>query len=174
MSRESRSWRRGAFTIDTDPARIDLDVVHGFLSTSYWAQGIPRDVVKRSIEGALCFGIFHDGGAAPGADASPGSAAAQRPGAQVGFARAITDYATFAYVGDVFVLEPFRGQGLSKWLMECMTGHPDLQGLRRWMLATRDAHGLYRQFGFTEVANPERWMHRWDPDIYVKRGGPEA
>ena len=150
MRPEPRSWRRGEFTIDTDPSRIDLDVVHGFLTTSYWAQGIPRDVVKRSIEGALCFGIYRDG-------------------EQVGFARAITDYATFAYVGDVFVLEPFRGQGLSKWLMECMTGHPDLQGLRRWMLATRDAHGLYRQFGFTEVANPERWMHRWDPNIYVKR-----
>lgn len=148
---EPKSWRRGEFTIDTDPARIDLDVVHGFLTSSYWAQGIPRDVVKRSIEGALCFGIYREGGA------------------QVGFARAITDFATFAYVGDVFVLEPFRGQGLSKWLMECMTGHPDLQGLRRWMLATRDAHGLYRQFGFTEVAHPERWMHRWDPDIYVKR-----
>lgn len=156
MSPEPRSWQRGEFTIDTDPARIDLDVVHGFLTSCYWAQGIPRDVVKRSIDGALCFGIYRDG--APG-------------GGQVGFARVITDFATFAYVGDVFVLEPFRGQGLSKWLMECMTGHPDLQGLRRWMLATRDAHGLYRQFGFTELAHPERWMHRWDPDIYVK---PEA
>jgi GNAT superfamily N-acetyltransferase len=151
MSPKPLSWRRGEFTIDTDPARIDLEVVHAFLTTCYWAQGIPRDVVKRSIEGALCFGIYREGGA------------------QVGFARVITDYATFAYVGDVFVLEPFRGQGLSKWLMECMTGHPDLQGLRRWMLATRDAHGLYRQFGFTEVAHPERWMHRWDPDLYVKR-----
>lgn len=151
MRPEPRSWRRGEFTIDTDPARIDLDVVHGFLSTSYWSQGIPRDVVKRSIEGSLCFGVYHEGGA------------------QVGFARAITDYTTFAYVADVFVLEPFRGQGLSKWLMECMTGHPDLQGLRRWMLATRDAHALYRQFGFTEVAHPERWMHRWDPEIYAKR-----
>ena len=147
---EPKSWRRGEFTIDTDPARIDLDVVHGFLATCYWAQGIPRDVVKRSIDGALCFGIY-------------------RGGEQVGFARVITDYATFAYLGDVFVLEPFRGQGLSKWLMECMTGHPDLQGLRRWMLATRDAHGLYRQFGFTEVAHPERWMHRWDPDLYVRK-----
>ena len=151
MRPEPRSWRRGEFTIDTDPARIDLDVVHGFLSASYWSQGIPRDVVKRSIEGSLCFGVYHEGGA------------------QVGFARAITDYTTFAYVADVFVLEPFRGQGLSKWLMECMTGHPDLQGLRRWMLATRDAHALYRQFGFTEVAHPERWMHRWDPEIYAKR-----
>ena len=151
MSPKPLNWRRGEFTIDTDPERIDLDVVHGFLTACYWAQGIPRDVVKRSIDGALCFGIYREGGE------------------QVGFARVITDYATFAYLGDVFVLEPFRGQGLSKWLMECMTGHPDLQGLRRWMLATRDAHGLYRQFGFTEVAHPERWMHRWDPDIYVKR-----
>jgi GNAT superfamily N-acetyltransferase len=153
MEPAPRRWHRGEFTIDTDRARVDLDVVHGFLTTCYWAKGIPRDVVKRSLDGALCFGIYRDGGG---------------HGEQVGFARVITDFATYAYVGDVFVLEPWRGRGLSKWLMECMTGHPDLQGLRRWVLATRDAHGLYRQFGFTEVQNPERWMHRWDPDVYTR------
>jgi GNAT superfamily N-acetyltransferase len=162
MERIPRRWSRGEFTIDTDRARIDLDVVHGFLTACYWAEGIPRDVVRRSIEGALCFGIYHDGGEAAG-DGGAGHA-----GEQVGFARVITDGATFAYVGDVFVLEAYRGQGLSKWLMECMTGHPDLQHLRRWVLATRDAHGLYRQFGFTEIANPQRWMHRWDPDVYKR------
>lgn len=154
MEPAPRRWQRGEFTVDTDRSRVDLDVVHGFLTTCYWAKGIPRDVVKRSIDGALNFGIYRDGG--------------DGRGEQVGFARVITDYATYAYVGDVFVLEPFRGQGLSKWLMECMTGHPDLQGLRRWVLATRDAHGLYRQFGFTEIANPDRWMHRWDPDVYTR------
>jgi len=147
---ETRSWQRGEFTIDTDRARIDLGVVHAFLTTCYWAQGIPRDVVKRSIEGALCFGIY-------------------RGAEQVGFARVITDYATFAYVGDVFVLEPFRGQGLSKWLMECMTTHPDLQGLRRWMLATRDAHALYTKTGWTPVSKPERLMEKLLLNPYAKR-----
>lgn len=154
-------WRRDGFVVDTDRARVDLDVVHGFLSTCYWAQGIPRDVVRRSIEGALCFGVYREGG--DPLDPPPG-----REGEQVGFARVISDFATYAYVGDVFVLEPWRGRGLSKWLMECMTAHPDLQGLRRWVLATRDAHGLYRKFGFTEIAHPERWMHRWDPDVYTR------
>lgn len=152
-------WRRDEFVVDTDRARVDLDVVHGFLSTCYWAQGIPRDVVRRSIEGALCFGIYREGG-------DPLEPPTAREGEQVGFARVVSDCATYAYVGDVFVLEPWRGRGLSKWLMECMTSHPDLQGLRRWVLATRDAHDLYRRFGFTEIAHPERWMHRWDPDVY--------
>lgn len=147
-------WQRNGFTIDTDRARVDLDVVHGFLTECYWAKGIPRDVVKRSIDGALCFGIYREG---EGARAE-----------QVGFARVITDFATYAYIGDVFVLEPWRGLGLSKWLMECITAHPELQGLRRWVLATRDAHGLYRQFGFTGIQHPERWMHRWDPDVYTR------
>jgi GNAT superfamily N-acetyltransferase len=147
-------WQRGEFTVDTDRARVDLAVVHGFLVECYWAKGIPRDVVRRSIDGSLCFGIYREGGG-PRAD-------------QVGFARAVTDRATYAYLADVFVLEAWRGRGLSKWLMECVTSHPDLQGLRRWVLATRDAHGLYRQFGFTEIQHPERWMHRWDPDVYTR------
>lgn len=156
-------WHRDGFTIDTDPARIDLDVVHGFLTASYWAEGIPRDVVSRSIDGALNFGIYReDGGPAGGKGGRPG-------GEQVGFARVVTDRATFAWVGDVFVLEPHRGRGLSKWLMECVTAHPDLQGLRRWMLATRDAHALYVRFGFTGLTHPERWMQRWDPEVYRRR-----
>ena len=121
-------WHRDAFTVDTDPTRVDLGVVHGFLAGSYWAEGIPREIVERSIEGSLNFGIYHDGGAA-----------ARPPGAQVGFARVVTDHATFAYLADVFVLEAYRGRGLSKWLMECVTSHPGLQGLRRWVLLTRDA-----------------------------------
>jgi GNAT superfamily N-acetyltransferase len=139
--------RRGAFTVSTDPSRLDLDVVHGYLARSYWAEGVPRDVVARSIAGALCFGLY-DGPA------------------QVGFARAITDRATYAYLADVFVLERFRGQGLGVWMMECVMAHPDLQGLRRWSLVTRDAHELYRRFGFTPLPVPERYMERMDPDVY--------
>lgn len=150
MTARHARWEREGFTVDTDPARVDLDVVHGFLATSYWAEGIPRDVVARSLEGSLNFGVYGEGGA------------------QVGFARAVTDRATFAYLADVFVLETWRGRGLSKWLVECVVAHPDLQGLRRWVLLTRDAHELYRRYGFTGVANPERWMHRWDPGVYAR------
>lgn len=141
------SWQRDEFTITTDPSRLDIDVIHEFLAHSYWASGIPRDVVERSIANALCFGVFAGRG-------------------QVGFARVVTDYATFAYVGDVFVLEPWRGRGLSKWLMRTILEHPRLQGLRRWSLLTRDAHGLYAQVGFTPLADPSRWMEKRDPDVY--------
>jgi GNAT superfamily N-acetyltransferase len=146
------SWAKGDFEISTDPARIDVDLVHEFLTASYWAQGIPVETVRRSIENSISFGIYHGG-------------------QQVGFARIISDLATFAYLADVFVLPTHRGRGLSRWLMECIVGHPDLQGLRRWMLATRDAHGLYAQFGFTAVKKPERWMELHHPDIYAKTGG---
>lgn len=154
MAAPHARWTRDGFTVDTDPARVDLDVVHGFLSTCYWAEGIPRDVVARSLAGSLNFGVY-------AAD-----------GAQVGFARLVTDRATFAYLADVFVLEAWRRRGLSKWLMECVTAHPDVQDLRRWVLLTRDAHALYRKFGFTAVANPERWMHRWDPEVYRRTAPP--
>lgn len=144
--------RRGEFLISTDPARLNLDVIHGFLTTkSYWVKGIPREIVARSIQHALCFGIY-DG-----------------DGAQVGFARVISDFATVAYVGDVFVLDTHRGRGLGKWLMECITQHPALQGLRRWILTTRDAHGLYSQVGFTPVKYPERYMERHDPSVYESK-----
>ena len=142
-------WQRGEYTVTTDPARVDLAVVHGYLADSYWAKGIPLEVVRRSIANSLNFSVYH------GAE-------------QVGFARVITDYATFAYVGDVFVLEPHRGRGLSKWVMELIVSHPDLQGFRRWVLLTRDAHGLYRQFGFTAIAAPDRYMERWTPDAYSR------
>jgi GNAT superfamily N-acetyltransferase len=143
------SWTRGEFEINTDPGRIDLAMVYEFLTNSYWAGGVPREIVARSIQNSLCFGIY-------------------RGMQQVGFARAITDYATFAYVADVFVIQSYRGRGLGKWLMECIRSHPQLQGLRRWSLITRDAQDLYQQFGFVEVANPERWMEIHDPQVYER------
>lgn len=158
--------RRDEFLISTDPKRLDLGVIHGFLTNCYWSKGIPRDVVARSNEHSLCFGVY-DGsnGASPRlADgASPGSPV------QVGFARVISDFATIAYVGDVFVLDSHRGRGLGKWLMECVTQHPALQNLRRWILTTRDAHGLYSQVGFTPVKFPERYMELHRPDVYEIR-----
>lgn len=159
---ETVEHRRGEFLISTDPARLDLDVIHNFLTNCYWARGIPREVVERSIEHALCFGIY-DG-------TTPRLAKDARHGApvQVGFARVISDFATVAYVGDVFVLESHRGRGLSKWLMECITQHPALQNLRRWILTTRDAHRLYAQVGFTPVKAPERYMERHDPNVYER------
>jgi GNAT superfamily N-acetyltransferase len=128
--------------VTTDPARIDRDLVHGFLAASYWSKGIPREVFERSLANALCFSLY-DGAA------------------QVGFARVVTDRATFAYLADVFVLQAHRGRGLSKVIMEAVVAHPDLQGLRRWVLATRDAHGLYARYGFTPLAEPARFMERW-------------
>jgi len=141
-------YRRGEFLISTSHERLSLDVIHGFLTDCYWANGIPREVVLRSIEHALCFGVY-DG-----------------KGAQIGFARVISDFATIAYLGDVFVLETHRGRGLGKWLMECIIQHPALQNLRRWILTTRDAHGLYSQVGFAPVKAPERFMERHRPDVY--------
>lgn len=141
---------RGAFSISTNRAHLDLDVIHGFLTESYWAREIPRETVARSIENSLCFGVY-------------------RGEQQVGFARVISDYATFAYIADVFILEEFRGHGLGKWLIGCIMDHPDLQDLRRWSLVTRDAHELYSQFGFQRVQAPERWMERTDPEIYFRK-----
>jgi len=133
-----------------------IDVVHAFLAASYWARGIPRATVKRSIEGSLCFGLY---------DAS---------GRQLGFARVVTDFATFAWVGDVFVLEEARGRGLAVWLMEVVAAHPDLQGLRRWGLVTRDAHGLYEKFGFAAPANPAGLMEIARPGMYLEGSGLKA
>jgi len=142
--------RRGEFVISTDPARLDVDVIHGFLTNCYWAKGIPREVVARSIEHSLCFGIY-DGS-----------------GVQVGFARVVSDFATVAYLGDVFVVDSHRGRGLSKWMMECIMQHPALQGMRRWILVTRDAHGLYQQFGFTPLKSAEGYMELHRPDVYER------
>ena len=144
------------YLISTNPAWLDLDVIHQFLSEhSYWAGGIPRDVVARSITNSLCFGVY--------AVKNKASNPSRR---QVGFARVTTDRATFAYLGDVFILPEHRGRGLSKRLMEAVLAHPDLQGLRRWMLATADAHELYRKFGFGLLSQPERFMQRHDPNVY--------
>jgi GNAT superfamily N-acetyltransferase len=143
--------RHGQFLISTDRSRLDLDVIYGFLTNCYWSKGIPREVVVRSIEHSLCFGVYHGSGA------------------QVGFARVVSDFATVAYLGDVFILESHRGRGLSKALMENITQHPALQGLRRWILLTRDAHGLYEKFGFMPVKAPERYMELHDPSVYEIR-----
>jgi GNAT superfamily N-acetyltransferase len=148
-------WRRGEYLVTTDPARVDLAVVHGFLASSYWAMDIPLETVRRSIQHSLNFSVY-DGAA------------------QVGFARVITDYATFGYLGDVFVLESHRGRGLSKWMMELVVAHPDLQGFRRWVLLTRDAHGLYEKVGFKPIAAPERYMERWTPEAYRRRDPPDG
>ena len=140
--------RFGHFLISTDRSLLDVQAIYGFLTECYWAKGIPEEVVARSIENSLCFGVYKDG-------------------QQVGFARVISDYATLAYIGDVFVLEEYRGRGLSKMLMQCIMEHPSLQGLRRWTLATRDAHGLYEPFGFTSLKSPERWMEKHNPNVYA-------
>jgi GNAT superfamily N-acetyltransferase len=143
-------WRRGAYSISTDPDRLDRSAIHAFLRESYWASGIPREVVDASIRSSLPFGLYDDSGAL------------------VGFARVVTDFATFAYVGDVFVLPSHRGRGLAVWLMEVIRAHPRLQGLRRWVLATRDAHSLYRKTGFAALADPGRYMEIVDRDVYLR------
>ena len=135
------------FYISTEKEKMDIDLIHSFLTRSYWAEGISKEIVRRSIEGALCFGVFENE-------------------KQIGFARMITDRATFAYLADVFIIDEYRGLGLSKWLMEVIMSHPDLQGLRRLMLATRDAHELYKKFGFTPLNNVDRWMHIHHLDVY--------
>jgi N-acetylglutamate synthase-like GNAT family acetyltransferase len=146
-SEVAREYHKGEFVLSTDRALLDLDVIHAFLTECYWAKGIPRDVVARSIENSLCFGVY-------------------TRGKQVGFARVISDCATYAYIGDVFVLEALRSRGLGKWLMECIMQDPRLQGLRRWSLVTSDAHGLYAQFGFESLSAPEKYMERHQPDVY--------
>jgi GNAT superfamily N-acetyltransferase len=147
----AKEWARGEYVVSDELVRIDVDVVHGFLRTAYWASPyLPRDVVERSIANSLNLGIYRDG-------------------AQVGGARVITDYATFAYVADVFVLEEHRGHGLGVWLMECIAAHPRLQNLRRWLLGTRDAHTLYEKSGWTRIGpEDDRWMERADPGVYER------
>lgn len=144
---------RETLRLSTLTDEMDVDAVHAWLSAeSYWARGIPRQTVSRAIQHSLCVGIF-DGAA------------------QVAFARAVTDRATFAYVADVYVLQPYRGRGLSKWMMEALVSHPELQDLRRWMLLTNDAHGLYARFGFTPLPHPERAMERVDRGVYARLAG---
>ena len=137
-----QEWQQGEFVISTDPARLNLEVVYRYLALeSYWATGRPREMIERSIAHSLVFGIY-------------------KGTEQAGFCRVVTDYATFAWLCDVFVLEPFRGLGLSKWMMEVVTSHSELQGMRRWLLGTKDAQELYRKYGFTEVNPAIRWMER--------------
>jgi N-acetylglutamate synthase-like GNAT family acetyltransferase len=138
-----------SFEVSTDKARLDLELIHRFLSESYWAKGIPFETVKRSIDGSICFGIYLEK-------------------KQIGFARVISDCATFAYLADVFVLDGHRGQGASKLLMQHVLAHSELQGLRRWFLMTRDAHGLYKRYGFAPLPNPDRAMEINDREIYSK------
>jgi GNAT superfamily N-acetyltransferase len=136
------NWRKGDYLISTDKARLDVNFIHDFLSNkAYWATGRSLDVVKCSIEHSLNFGIYTD----------------ER---QVGFARVVTDFATFAWLADVFVIEEHRGKGLGVWLIEVIVNRPELQGLRRWLLATKDAHELYRRAGFSELTDPHVWMER--------------
>jgi GNAT superfamily N-acetyltransferase len=144
--------RQDGFTVSTDPALLDLDAIHEALSTAYWSEGIPRHVVERALGGSLCFGLY----------------AEEEDGRQVGLARVITDAATFAYLCDVYVLPELRGRGLGKFLLRSVLEHPDLQGLRRFHLVTRDAHGLYRQAGFTALASPDRHMEIAPPNFYRK------
>jgi GNAT superfamily N-acetyltransferase len=136
------------FQISTDKSLLNVDVIYNYLNDdSYWAQGIPRDKLEKAIENSMCFGIYQQN-------------------VQAGFARVVTDHATFAYLCDVFILPIFRQKGLSKWLVQTIVNHPDLAGLRRWSLATADAQGLYSQFGFTQITRPERWMEIFTP--YIK------
>jgi GNAT superfamily N-acetyltransferase len=141
--------RRNRYLVTTDKTRLDLQVIHGFLRRSYWAAGIPFEVVEHSIRNSLTFGLFC------GEE-------------QVGFARVVSDRATFAYLADVFVTEGHRGRGLGGWLIGVVLSHPDLQGLRRWMLATADAHRLYERYGFAALKAPEIFMERNDPDVYKR------
>lgn len=144
-------FEQEGYTISTDNAKLDIGVIHHYLSEeSYWAKNIPLEVVKRSIDNSLCFGLYHQH-------------------TQIGFARLITDKATFAYLADVFIIESYRGKGLSKWLVQTIQIYPEVQGLRRWMLGTKDAHGLYAQFGWTPLPEEmvSRFMQLHNPDVYT-------
>jgi GNAT superfamily N-acetyltransferase len=137
------------FLIKNKIEEKDIPAIHNYLTHSYWSENIPLAVVEKAIAHSLNFGVYHGENL-------------------IGFARAVTDFSTFAYVADVFILEQYRGKGLSKWLMQTMIAHPQLQGLRRWALATRDAHGLYEKVGFKSLAKPDRWMEMHFPDVYKK------
>lgn len=142
---------KDGYTISTDAAKLNVDIIHHYLSKeSYWALNIPKEIVEKSVVNSLCFGVYYGD-------------------EQIGFARLVTDKATFAYLADVFILPAHRGKGLSKWLMEVIHAHPELQTLRRWMLGTKDAHGLYEQFGWTRFteAVSERFMQKHNGNVYV-------
>jgi len=155
MSSSHHGAERAPYSISTDPDRLDVDAIWGWLRESYWTPGIPRAAVERGIRHSIAFGIYEGA-------------------RQVGFARVITDRTSFAYLADVFVDPAARGRGLSSWLMEVIAAHPDLQGLRRFMLATRDAHGLYARHGFRPLAHPEYFMEIHWPGRYPVGGGPSG
>jgi len=142
-------WTKEDMLISDNPSLLDVDMIHSFLAQSYWAKRIPREVVEKSIRGSLNFGVY-------------------RNSQQVGFARAITDKATFAYLADIFILPEHQRHGLGKWLMECIINHPDLQGLRRMVLATKDAQTYYQRYGFRPLSNPDRLMEILVADIYQR------
>ena len=145
-------WQQGEYTVTDDQNDLEMDTIYRFLhEASYWAENIPRSIVEKSVANSLCFGLYHGK-------------------KQIGFARAISDYATFAYIADVFVVPGHQGKGLGKWLISCILTHPELQGLRRWMLATLDAHGLYEQSGFVGLRHPEWFLEIHNPDIYCRKG----
>ena len=137
------------YLVSTDKSKLDIPVIHNFLTNCYWAKGIPLETVVKSIENSDCFGVYDSG-------------------KLVGFARVISDRATIGYLGDVFILESHRGRGLSKWLMECIMKYPDFIGFRRWILLTKDAHELYRKFGYKNIESPEKYMEITAPDFYLK------
>lgn len=138
------NWTRDTYSVSDEPERLQLEVIVAYLARAYWSNQRPRAVIERSLKHSLCFGVYENE-------------------TQIGFARVVSDHATFAYLADVFILESHQGHGLGKWLVQTILEHPDLQGLRRWMLATRDAHGLYAQFGFAALENPDRYMTKFDP-----------
>lgn len=148
-------WRRGPYTVSTDPERLDIATTAAFLADSYWAAEIPEPVVRRSVQGSIAFGVYEGD-------------------RQVGFARVISDRATFAWVGDVFVLDSHRGRGLGLWLMRCVLAHPDLRELRRWLLASTSARGLYARLGFEPLAVPERFMEITDRDVHRRQRARDA
>jgi GNAT superfamily N-acetyltransferase len=141
-----QEYRNNNYLISTHKGKLKLYEIHKFLTDSYWSKGITIDKVKKSIDNSLCFGVYHEM-------------------KQVGFARVVTDYSLFGYLADVFIIEEYRGRGLSKWLMECIVNHPDLKDLRSWMLATKDAHKLYEKFGFKPLDEPERFMRKKNPNL---------
>ena len=147
---QTETHSKDNYTISTDKSKLDLSVIHGFLSTSYWAEDIPMEIVKKAIENSLCFGVYNKN-------------------KLLGFARVISDYSTFAYLADVFIIEEERGKGLSKWLMECILKHQQLQGLRNFCLLTRDAHSLYEPFGFKNILKPQNFMAKKEDDFYKKK-----
>src|SRR5690349_22579102 len=150
MSIEEMTTYRDDFCISNDKAKLDINTIHEFLSTkAYWSLNIPKEKVQTAIQNALCFGVYHNE-------------------KQIGFARVVSDFSAIAYLGDVFILEEYRGKGLSKWLVETIMKHPNLQGLRRWILLTADAHELYRKFGWTDIEDPTKWMNVHDKDVYKR------